>query len=599
MRYHNKTILLVEDDSITALVEKKILERYGYNVIVASTGEKGVELAAENAIDLVLMDLDLGGVMDGHNAASEILSRKNLPIMFLTAHIEPSMVQRVQSITRYGYALKNSGESVLISSIEMAFDLFDAHEKIRISEKNYRGLVEEVNDIIFSLDKGGAFTYTSPRITDFTGFRQDELTGKHLAELICRDDMIRTEAFFSMLQSGRDYADEFRIMDSGGKMLWARISARPVLSDGIFSGTRGVMINITEQKESEKKVMQLLDEKEQLLKQLNCLYTISHIAEESSKSLPKILSEIITFIPGAFSNPEHTAVMIEYCQKTYTTYNYRNCAGGIAGCAPIAGKKPGSITIRRKTRHNTPAPLGEQEQLTLKIIAERIERIIELYIARDELRKLEKELITATETERQNIGHELHDSLGQQLTGLSFMLRTLKKRFGNSAPGIDEYIDDLININNESVITCRKITRGLPLVTIGHSTLLLALDQLTANTREVYSKNCVLVINGELQIKDDFIASQLFRITQEAVINSVKHSDSDNIYISINRTSPAITLTVSDDGTYKEKDTASDGFGLNIMKYRSDLINASFSAGVNKDGGFSVSVSLPLSTYAG
>jgi CheY-like chemotaxis protein len=121
-----KTLLLVEDEAIIAMVEAQMLESFGYRVVTALSGEEAVEQVMENgAISLVLMDIDLGSGMDGAEAAQRILDVRNLPIIFLTSHSERAMVEKVQGITRFGYVIKSTGDFVLRSTIEMAYELFE------------------------------------------------------------------------------------------------------------------------------------------------------------------------------------------------------------------------------------------------------------------------------------------------------------------------------------------------------------------------------------------------------------------------------------------------------------------------------------------
>jgi len=83
-----KTLLLVEDEQITAIIEKKQLEAEGYSVLLAPSGEAALELVLEKKapIDLILMDIDLGTGMDGIATAQRILSRLVIPIVFLSSH---------------------------------------------------------------------------------------------------------------------------------------------------------------------------------------------------------------------------------------------------------------------------------------------------------------------------------------------------------------------------------------------------------------------------------------------------------------------------------------------------------------------------------
>jgi PAS domain S-box-containing protein len=126
-----QTILLVEDEALIAMAEKMMLERNGYLVVTASTGEKAIAAVEENrAISLVLMDIDLGPGIDGTEAAEKILAERQIPVVFLSSHTEPAIVEKTEGITSYGYIVKNSGDTVLLASIRMAFRLYAAHRDI-------------------------------------------------------------------------------------------------------------------------------------------------------------------------------------------------------------------------------------------------------------------------------------------------------------------------------------------------------------------------------------------------------------------------------------------------------------------------------------
>lgn len=126
-----KTVLLVEDEAIISIITTKAVKKAGYNIKTANSGEKAVELiSGGESIDLILMDIDLGSGIDGTEAARQILSIRNVPIVFHTSHSERDMVEKVKGITRYGYVIKSSGDFVLQSSIEMAFELFEAHRNL-------------------------------------------------------------------------------------------------------------------------------------------------------------------------------------------------------------------------------------------------------------------------------------------------------------------------------------------------------------------------------------------------------------------------------------------------------------------------------------
>ena len=140
---HNntRTILLVEDEAIIAMNQAKTVRGFGYEVIIAYSGDEAVTFTTgDTGIDLVLMDIDLGEGIDGTEAAQRILAKRRIPIVFLTSHMGKEYVDRVKEITRYGYVIKNSGDFVLQSSIEMAFHLFEAHENLRLQYDISRAL---------------------------------------------------------------------------------------------------------------------------------------------------------------------------------------------------------------------------------------------------------------------------------------------------------------------------------------------------------------------------------------------------------------------------------------------------------------------------
>jgi CheY-like chemotaxis protein len=91
----NKRILLVEDEAILAMTEKMQLEKYGYSVRTVTTGEKAVDTVETSSdIDLILMDINLGTGIDGTVAAERILKNHDIPIVFLSSHTEPEIVEK-------------------------------------------------------------------------------------------------------------------------------------------------------------------------------------------------------------------------------------------------------------------------------------------------------------------------------------------------------------------------------------------------------------------------------------------------------------------------------------------------------------------------
>jgi len=191
-----KTILLVEDEKIQALVGKKILAQLGYQIVVAETGERAVEIfTATAAIDLVLMDIDLGEGIDGTVAAGQILAARDVPVVFLSSHVEPEIVAKTEKITSYGYVVKNSSSTVLDASIKMAFKLFDEKEEKKAVTMELRQALEALQEsetrfkALHNASFGGIAIHDQGLILDCNR-GLSEMTGYALDELIGMDGLL-------------------------------------------------------------------------------------------------------------------------------------------------------------------------------------------------------------------------------------------------------------------------------------------------------------------------------------------------------------------------------------------------------------------------
>jgi PAS domain S-box-containing protein len=155
---NQKTILIVEDDPIIMMVEKSALEKYGYDIFTADTGEESIEIIKNNPIiELVLMDIDLGDGIDGTQAAEIILKEREIPIVFLSSHTEPEVVSKTEKITSYGYVVKNSSITVLDASIKMAFKLFDANQKLKATKDKLEATLDALPDVLFEVGLNGCY----------------------------------------------------------------------------------------------------------------------------------------------------------------------------------------------------------------------------------------------------------------------------------------------------------------------------------------------------------------------------------------------------------------------------------------------------------
>jgi len=266
-----ETILLVEDDAIIALAEKNTLESFGYGVALARSGEAAIEAVLRSGmpVDLILMDIDLGRGIDGTEAARRILADRNIPIVFLTAHAEREQVLKVRGLTRYGYVIKNSGDFVLQSSIEMAFELFRAHEDLRNQEARLSTLLNTIPDLVWLKDTEGVYLACNPAFESFFGASEKEIVGRTDAHFINAElaEFFRRKDLEAVAKGGPNANEEWITFASDGHRAYLETIKTPMLDgSGRLLGVLGIGRDITERsrmeealKESERTVRRKLE----------------------------------------------------------------------------------------------------------------------------------------------------------------------------------------------------------------------------------------------------------------------------------------------------------------------------------------------------
>jgi PAS domain S-box-containing protein len=209
-----------------------------------------------------------------------------------------------------------------------------------------------------------------------------------------------------------------------------------------------------------------------------------------------------------------------------------------------------------------------------------------------ERKRLEHEILEVASRERQAIGRDLHDGLGQELTGVALMLRGLATRIQHQSPEVIGYVNEIVTLVNQSIESTRSLARGLLPVPGDSGGLQFALRALAARSRDLYS----LEVNfrGEVWPQltlTEAAASHIYRIAQEALTNAARHGRASKVEIFLSVTQNNFILQISDDGVGLGKGHKSaSGMGLRIMRYRAGMIGATFEIGPNRPRGTVVRV---------
>jgi PAS domain S-box-containing protein len=209
-----------------------------------------------------------------------------------------------------------------------------------------------------------------------------------------------------------------------------------------------------------------------------------------------------------------------------------------------------------------------------------------------ERKRLEQEILDVSGRERQSIGRDLHDGLGQELTGVALMLRGLSSRIQQRCPDVVEHVNEIVGHLNQSIETARSLARGLLPVRTETGGLCAALRALAARSRDLYG----LEVTFHSEVCPEFVftetdASHLYRITQEALTNASRHGHASLVDISLIAKEDGFALRITDNGVgFVRAAPSAAGMGLKIMKYRADMIGAKFEIAANKPRGAVVTV---------
>lgn len=206
--------------------------------------------------------------------------------------------------------------------------------------------------------------------------------------------------------------------------------------------------------------------------------------------------------------------------------------------------------------------------------------------AENERARVERQLIDVTEREQRRIGRDLHDGLGQHLTALEMMNHALLEQLRHKAPALETQAQEISRHIRQVITQARQLSHGLCPVSLTADGLMIALQELADFSGNSGRPRCEFICPQPVQLADLNVATQLYRIAQEAVANAVRHAGAKQVRIRLTRSGARLELTVEDDGNGLPVGfDGRHGLGLSTMHYRARLIGANLDmASVPDDG---------------
>lgn len=196
----------------------------------------------------------------------------------------------------------------------------------------------------------------------------------------------------------------------------------------------------------------------------------------------------------------------------------------------------------------------------------------------DRARMAERRIIDISEETRKRVGQELHDDLGQHLTGVAFLSEVLFQKLRNRQAGEMQDAAGITELINTAVSKTRHLAQGLYPVELQEAGLPALLGQTVRNVESIYGIRCELHCEGDPAIADFQTAINLFRIAQEAINNAIRHGNAKEIHLYLRRQDAAIYFEIADQGNGFDSsavDANISGLGMHTMQYRAALVGAS------------------------
>jgi PAS domain S-box-containing protein len=212
-------------------------------------------------------------------------------------------------------------------------------------------------------------------------------------------------------------------------------------------------------------------------------------------------------------------------------------------------------------------------------------------IARDvtETKALQREILVIADDEQRRIGQDLHDGAGQELTGLAMLAQRMDDELAAQASPEAALAAKIVEGLDRALRDVRAVAKGLAPVEIDAEGLTAALADLAARTGELHQIRCEFACRQPVKVLDGQTATHLYRISQEALANALKHGHPKRIAITLKADGELATLEVADDGAgFGESLRHSTGMGLRIMRYRAELIGAKLEIKPNVPSGVRV-----------
>ncbi|MBU1565493.1 MAG: cache domain-containing protein [Proteobacteria bacterium] len=483
----------------------------------------------------------------------------------------------MDTLNRYGKNLRSE-----ISRHKMT------SQALQTSEEKYRTILERMEEGYFEVDLSGTFTFCNHAMGRILGVAEQQLLGSSISAWMDKKNAeIIATVSSQVRQSGQArQMSELAIVKADGTVcaVETSVSLRKDPEERAV-GFSGVLRDVSKRKKSEK-ALRLSEE----------MFSKAFRSSPSGMFIAAQKDTRIINVNDSFLNITGCSLFDLIGKELLAIGFFHHRIDGERVMASLAEKaqvknleiifltkkgekRTGMISVEQVTLWGEACMLGAIEDVT-------------------ETRRLEREILTISERERQNIAMNLHDDLCPQLIGIEVMTKMLQSRLGEKAGDPDTALKEaeragkIRALIHDSIEKTRQLAKGLSPVNVADRGFDASLADLAAYVREVFAIDCTLSCDSNQPFADNSLATHVYYIAQEAVQNAIKHARADKITITLMNRPDTIILTVADNGIGLNRAVVSQGMGIRIMSYRASWIGASIFFDTPKGGGTVVRLEL-------
>ena len=577
------SILIVEDESVVALNMSHILASLGYRVLgPVGTGPKALALIETDPPDLVLLDIKLRGGMDGIEVAEQIRAGRHIPIVYVTTYTDDLTLSRAKVTEPYGYITKTFEDRELHSTIEMALYKYQMEQSLLEKDEIISTTLNSIREAVVTADGSGLIRFANRAALDLLSLEAEETHGRKIEEVLHLTDISGARVLSPFTKANIEAVGSkgYRCSLATGKgyEVPVQCSVSPFVPGGRATGFVIVLRDISRQVQADATQAQLA--------------AIVDSSEDGIMSA-SLQGDVTSWNPGAekmfgYRADEVLGLNLSMLSPESWPDELQSITSRLSRGETIEDYE----TVRRRKNE-------EMIDVSLRVSAIRdysgAVTGISL-IARDitTRKDLNKRLLEMRNREQARIGRDLHDSLGQQLTGILFRIKALELR--HQSEEMEESRRDASEIGQlvkDALLKTRELAAGLIPATLQSLGLKDALAQLTTNVAAVCELNVHFHCPQAVTVDDQVVVTELYHIAEEALTNAVKHAEATYVEVRLDEGNSELTLSIRDDGK-GIPDMRSRGLGLRIMDYRANSINARLSATSLPGEGTVVVCRLPL-----